>query len=206
MEYKVVIGETEYTDEDIRSANIERPLFQDFSIGNACEAALKILFRQKTNIPRMSPIVPYVLEDGSSQWEKLGTFYIDERENSLSSGLLSVVAYDSMLKADRIWVPDQSLEFPMSMSDASNIIAGLMGISVDQRSQVSQSYTIDYPANDITLRGVLCGIAAAHGANWIITRNDQLLLVPLRSTPSETNYLVDQTGRAILIGGDRILV
>lgn len=204
MEYKIVIGESEYTSEGIRSANIERPLFQDLSIGNACEASLKILFRQKTEIPRMSAIVPYALVE--STWEKLGTFYIDERDNSESNGLLSVVAYDSMLKADKVWVPDQSLEFPMSMASAVNTIANLMGISVDSRTQVSQSYTIDYPANEITLRGVLCGIAAAHGGNWIVTRNDQLLLVPLMSFPQETNHLVSQNGSAILIGGNRILV
>lgn len=202
MKYKVVINGNEYTDEDIQSGNIERPLFQDFGIGNVCESSLKIVFREKTNIPRMAPIIPYVLV--GENYEKLGTFYIDER--SESSGFLSIIAYDSMLKADVVWNPNQSLEFPMPMDDAVEIISNLMGIEVDSRSQISHSYTIDYPANEYTLRNVLSYIAAAHGGNWIITREDKLLLVPLIGFPEETNYLVNEEGSSILFGGDRILV
>ena len=201
MKYKVVIGTTEYTDEDIRSGSIERPLFQDLSIGNACEASLKLVFKKKTTIPRMASIVPYAFEN--DEWEKLGTFYIDERDES---NFMSVIAYDSMLKADKIWVPDQSLEFPMTMKNAVDEISSIMGVSVDSRTSVSTSYTIDYPANEITLRDVLCYIAAAHGANWIITREDKLLLIPLVSIPGETNFLVTEDGDGILIGGDLILV
>lgn len=51
MKYKVLIDNEEYIDADIRSANIERPLFDQLSIGNACEATLKIVFRKKTVIP-----------------------------------------------------------------------------------------------------------------------------------------------------------
>lgn len=115
--------------------------------------------------------------------------------------------YDSMLKADKMWVPDQSLEFPMPMDDAVDVIAELMGITVDPRTQVSHTYTIDYPANDYTLRDVLKFIAVANGGNWTITRNDQLLLVPLvGSMPPETHYLIEENGDAITFGGIRILV
>lgn len=204
MEYKVVIGTTEYTDADIRSANIERPLFDEVGIGNACEATLKIVFRQKTTIPKMAQMRPYALVGGS--WEQLGVFYLDER-SSTPTGIMTVVAYDSMLKANKVWAPDQSLEFPMPMDEAADVIAGLMGISVDVRSQVSSAYTIDYPANDYTLRDVLKFIAVANGGNWIITNDDKLLLVPLvGSMPEETNLLVTEGGDAVSFGGDRILV
>ena len=204
MEYKVVIDTTEYTDADIQSGNIERPLFDEFGIGNACMAMLKIVFKQKSTIPRMSKIVPKALVDG--QWEQLGVFYLDERSVK-PTGVMTVVAYDSMLKADKVWVPDQSLEFPMPMDDAVDVIAGLMGIEVDTRTKVSSTYTIDYPANDYTLRDVLKYIAVANGGNWTITRNDQLLLVPLvGSMPDETHYLIEEEGFAITFGGDRILV
>ena len=204
MEYKVVIDTTEYTDADIQSGNIERPLFDELGIGNACMAMLKIVFKQKSTIPRMSKIVPQALVD--NQWEQLGVFYLDERSVK-PTGVMTVVAYDSMLKADKVWAPDQSLEFPMPMDDAVDVIAELMGISVDARSQVSSTYTIDYPANDYTLRDVLKFIAVANGGNWIITNDDKLLLVPLvGSMPEETNLLVTEGGDAILFGGDRILV
>ena len=204
MEYKVVIDTTEYTDAYIQSGNIERPLFDELSIGNACMAMLKIVFKKKSTIPRMSKIVPQALVDG--QWEQLGVFYLDER-SAKPTGVMTVIAYDSMLKADKVWVPDQSLEFPMPMDDAVGVISELMGITVDSRTQVSHSYTIDYPANDYTLRDVLKFIAAANGGNWTITRHDQLLLVPLvGSAPPETNYLVDENGFTITLGGDRIRV
>ena len=204
MKYKVLIDNEEYIDADIRSANIERPLFDQLSIGNACEATLKIVFRKKTVIPTTAKMIPYALVN--NQWEQLGVFYLDERSIK-PTGIMTVVAYDSMLKADKVWVPDQSLEFPMPMDDAVDIIAELMGITVDPRTNVSHAYTIDYPANDYTLRGVLKFIAVANGGNWTITRNDQLLLVPLvGSMPPETHYLIEENGFAITFGGDRILV
>ena len=204
MEYKVVIDTTEYTDADIQSGNIERPLFDGLGIGNACMAMLKIVFKQKSTIPRMSKIVPQAFVD--NQWEQLGVFYLDERSVK-STGIMTVIAYDSMLKADKLWVPDQSLEFPIPMDDAVDVIAELMDITVDPRTQVSHTYTIDYPANDYTLRDVLKFIAVANGGNWTITRNNQLLLVPLvGSIPPETHYLIEENGFAITFGGDRILV
>ena len=204
MKYKVLIDNEEYIDADIRSANIERPLFDQLSIGNACEATLKIVFRKKTVIPTTAKMIPYALVN--NQWEQLGVFYLDERSIK-PTGIMTVVAYDSMLKADKVWVPDQSLEFPMPMDDAVDIIAELMGITVDPRTNVSHAYTIDYPANDYTLRDVLNFIAVANGGNWTITRNDQLLLVPLvGSMPPETHYLIEENGFAITFGGDRILV
>lgn len=204
MEYRVFIDTTEYTPADIQSGNIERPLFDEMGIGNACMAMLKIVFKRKSTIPRMSKIVPKAFVDG--QWEQLGVFYLDERSVK-PTGIMTVIAYDSMLKADKVWVPDQSLEFPMPMDNAVDIIAELMGITVDPRTQVSHTYTIDYPANDYTLRDVLRYIAVANGGNWTITRNDQLLLVPLvGSAPPETHYLIEEEGFAITFGGDRILV
>ena len=204
MEYRVVIDTTEYTPADIQSGNIERPLFDEMGVGNACMAMLKIVFKRKSTIPRMSKIVPKAFVD--DQWEQLGVFYLDERSVK-PTGIMTVIAYDSMLKADKVWVPDQSLEFPMPMDDAVDIIADLMGITVDLRTQISHTYTIDYPANDYTLRDVLRYIAVANGGNWTITRNDQLLLIPLvGSAPHETHYLIEEEGFAITFGGDRILV
>lgn len=204
MKYKVTIGDAEYTDADIRSANIERPLFDKLSIGNACEAMLNIVFRQKTVIPTMEKLIPYALVD--DQWEQLGVFYLDERELS-TTGILTVVAYDSMLKAEKVWVPEQNLVFPMTMVDAADEIARLMGVEVDERTKLNASYTIDYPANDYTLRDVLMFIAVANGGNWIMTRQDKLLLVPLvGSMPAETHYLVTEDGDAIVFGKDRILI
>lgn len=111
-----------------------------------------------------------------------------------------------MRKADVVWDPDQSLNFPMTMPDAVNIFCQLMGVELDSRTVLNSSYTIDYPANDYTIRNELCFIAAAHGGNWIITDAGELLLIPLLSMPTETNHLITDAGNAITFGGVRILV
>lgn len=205
MDYKVEIADTTYYKSDISSVVIKRPLFDKLSVGNACSAELDISIWPISTIPKMAKLVPWVREDATSSWTKLGDFYIYTRE--ITDELMHIVAYDSMMRAEQIWIPDQSLEFPMSMVSAVNTIADIMGIEVDSRTTIDNSYTIDYPANDYTLRDVLGYIAAANSGNWIITASGQLLLVPLFSSmPTETNYLIDERGNSITFGGVRIIV
>ena len=204
MKYKIDIAGTIYTECDLQSANIERPLFDRLSIGNACEARMALKFKPKSEIPIMAEIKPYVFID--SDWKPLGTFYIDERSIS-SFGIMSVSAYDSMMKADRVWEPDQSIEFPLPMSQAVSIISQLMGVKIDDRTNVSSLYQIDYPANDMTMRDVLGYFGVANAGNLIITNENKFLLVPLvGSAPEETFYLVDENRNAITFGGVRILI
>ena len=111
-----------------------------------------------------------------------------------------------MRKGDVVWVPEQSLEFPMTMPDAVDVFCETMGVELDSRTALNSNYTIDYPANDYTIRNELCYIAAAHGGNWIMTGPGKLLLVTFGGLPDETHYLVEEYGDAITFGGDRILV
>ena len=92
------------------------------------------------------------------------------------------------------------------MPTAVNLFCQMMGVKLDKRTVLNSAYIIDYPANDYTIRNELCFIAAAHGGNWIITDEGNLLLVPLLSMPAETNYLITEYGDAITFGGVRILV
>lgn len=204
-EYQVDIGGVLYGMKDIESGSIESPLFDKLSVGNTCCAELNISFWPTETPPRMVTIIPYIRAVGATAWDQLGIFYTDTRLES--DGKMSMVAYDAMLKADAVWEPDQALKFPMSMPDAVTEIASLMGVEIDPRTSLNAAYTIDYPANDYTLRDVLGYIAAAHAGNWIITTEGKLLLVPLFSSmPAETHYLVTENGDAITFGGVRILV
>lgn len=206
MDYKILVGEVEYRKSGVRSVSIESPLFEKFSAGNACAAVLEMSFRPTATVPRMARIVPAVWDEAAAEWKQLGVFWLDERSVS-SSGVMHIVAYDAMCKADVEWKPIQSLEFPLPMSAAVTEITRLMDVELDSRTTLNNSYQIDYPANGYTLRDVLCFIAAAHGGNWIITAAGKLLLVPLfGGMPEETNYLVDRDGNALTIGGVRILV
>ena len=159
-----------------------------------------------TSIPKMAKMKPYYrLTNGTqtSEWIQKGVFYIDTRVTD--SGLLTIHGYDDMLKAEQVWRP-QGLTFPMSMQQAANVIAGLMGVELDSRCVFNSSYTVSYPANEYTLRDVLRFIAAAHGGNWIMSDIGELWLVPLNTLPAETFLLCDEDGDAIQFGSDFILV
>ena len=55
-------------------------------------------------------------------------------------------------------------------------------------------------------REVLGLIAASYGGNFIISDENQLLLIKLGDLPRETNYLIDEDGDVIIFGDDMILV
>lgn len=208
---QIVIAGVTYGEDQIVSLSTTSGLFAEdtMSIGGAVAKEIDLVLRQPGNIPRMAQMIPsYRLVKGTqaSEWIQKGIYYIDTRSVDEVTGVMTIHGYDDMLKAEQVWEPAQSLEFPMPMDDAVNVIAGLMGVTLDPRTQISHTYTIDYPANDYTLRDVLRYIAVANAGNWIITDDGKLRLVSFREIPTETNYLVEEDGDAITFGGDRILV
>lgn len=205
-EYKFEINDVEYGPEEEVEHTYSNGIFEDFGFGNAYTASLTLsLFAD--NIPRAATIRRYIrLRNGNqaSEWLPKGTFFTNTRSDD--DGYWTIEAYDSMRKAEAVWVPDQSLKFPLSMPAAATEFARILEVELDQRTVLNANYAIDYPANDYTIRNELCFIAAAHGGNWIITDENKLYLVPLLSAPPETNYLVEEYGDAITFGGVRILV
>ena len=205
-EYKFFINDVEYGKDAEVSHSVESQLFEEFGIGNACCATLKLSVLADS-IPRSATIKRYlrlVNGDLATEWIPKGVFFTNRR--SCDGDYWEIEAYDAMRKADTVWEPDQSLNFPMTMPAAANIFCQLMGVELDSRTTLNSSYTIDYPANDYTIRNELCYIAAAHGGNWVITDEGKLLLIPLLSAPTETNNLITEHGDAITFGGVRILV
>ena len=205
-EYKFIINGVEYGKGAEVSLSVESQLFEEFGIGNACCATLKLAV-VADNIPRGATINRYLrLVNGTqaTAWIPKGTFFTNKR--SRDGDYWEIEAYDAMRKADVVWEPAQSLTFPMSMPAAVNLFCQMMGVKLDKRTVLNSAYTIDYPANDYTIRNELCFIAAAHGGNWIMPDEGNLLLVPLLSMPEETNYLITEHGDAITFGGVRILV
>ncbi len=205
-EFKFVINDVEYGKDAEVSHSVESQLFEEFGIGNACCATLKLAVIAD-NIPRAATIKRYLrLVNGSqaTAWIPKGVFFTNKR--SRDGDYWEVEAYDAMRKADVVWEPSNSLTFPMSMPTAVNLFCQMMGVKLDKRTALNSAYTIDYPANDYTVRNELCYIAAAHGGNWVITDEGKLRLIPLLSAPTETNNLITEHGDAITFGGVRILV
>ena len=205
-EYGFDISGTWYGPEQEVRHSVNSGLYEEFGIGNASISQISLEL-YATEIPRGATIKRYIrLKNGDqvSEWLPKGVFFANRRIED--DGYWTVEAFDAMRKAEAVWEPDQSLEFPLSMPDAVAEFARIMGVTVDPRTVLNADYSIDYPANEYTIRTELRYIAAAHAGNWIVTDAGELLLVPLLSIPVETNYLVDNVGNAITLGGVRILV
>lgn len=205
-EYQFDINGVLYGPEREVEHSVDAGLYEEFGIGNAATAKLTLKL-YADSVPRAATIRRYVrLKNGSqaTEWLPKGVFFTNRR--SEEDGQWTVEAFDAMRKAERVWTPDQSLTFPMTAPNAVAEIARIMQVQVDPRTQLDPAYTIDYPANDYTLRDELRFIAAAHAGNWVVTGEGKLLLVPLLSAPPETFYLVTEYGEPITFGGVRILV
>ena len=205
-EYGFDINGKWYGPESEVEHSVSNQLYDKLGIGNATISQITLSL-YADDIPRSATIKRYIrLKNGDqvSEWLPKGIFFTNRR--SEDDGYWTIEAYDSMRKAENVWEPDQSLEFPMTMPDAVKEFARIMEVEIDPRTMLNPAYTIDYPANEYTIRNELCYIAAAHCGNFIITDEGKLLLVGLLSIPEETNYLVNEYGDAITIGGVRILV
>lgn len=213
-EYAFEVNGAWYGPEAEVTHSADSGLYEQFGIGNAATAKLTIsLFAEM--IPRSACIKRYIRlvnGDQASEWLPKGVFFTSRR--TVEDGYWTIEAYDAMRKAEAPWEPDQSLSFPLKMTDAVAEFARIMGVEVDPRTTINPAYTIDYPASDpnseagdyYSIRQELQWIAAAHCGNWIMTGEGKLLLVPLLSMPDETNYFVTQYGDAVTFGGVKILV
>lgn len=166
------------TDAEV-SHSVDHSLFDEFGIGNVTVAKLSLRL-YADNIPRAATVKRYarlVNGDTVSEWLPKGTFFTSRRV--ADENLWSIDAYDALRKAETVWEPDQSLTFPMTMPDAVAEFCRILGVELDERTVLNSAYTIDYPANEYTIRKELGFIAAAHGGNWIMTDEGRLWLVPL---------------------------
>lgn len=208
-EIKINIAGVDYGQDKIVSLSTSGGLFAEGTLGagGAVAGEIDLQLYDPGPIPKMAKLIPYyrfTAGNQVSEWIQKGVYYIDTR--SQDGNVLTIHGFDDMLKAEQVWYPDQSLVFPMSMQAAATEIAGIMGVTIDSRTQFNALYQVDYPANDWTLRDILRFIAAAHAANWVMTDLGQLRMVPIYEIPDTTSYLVDEYGNAITFGGIRILV
>lgn len=216
VEAKLRIAGVEYGEDQIvrKSLMVYGGLYSTFGIGNCCARQIDFEIYPQGTIPRQAKIEVYMrlrLGEQVSEWISKGVFFFSTRKTDRVTGVLSVHGYDSMLKAEQTWL-DSSYDaetWPMPVWTAVNDIAARMGVAVDSRTQLNESFPVQYPVDDegdMTMREELGRIAVANAGNWIITDEGELLLVGLNSMPKETNHLVTETGSAITFGGVRILV
>lgn len=212
IEVQAVVAGVTYNDQqDIISCEITRTLFSQVTpgIGNCCSAELDFTFMPSQPVPRMAKIqifVRVVVGEQVSEWIPQGTFYTDTRSTGIL-GEVSIHAYDAMLMANQPFFTEGDIgQWPQTMSAIVQKIATAMGVTIDSRTVLNSSYTMEFPGTDQNMRTVLGYIGAANGGNWIITPAGELRLIGLADVPAETNLLVTENGDAILFGEVRLIV
>lgn len=171
----------------------------------------EIIFTQDKlggTLTNLSDLITWT-EDGPdySEWIPKGTFYIDTRKLDAETGVLTLHGFDAMLKGSNepFLQEGDTGEWPRSAPVIVGEICELMGVELDERTELSDVVLVPYP-NDWTCREILSMVGIAHCGNWTITDAGKLRLVPLWSIPEATHYLVDQYGDPITLGGVKILV
>ena len=183
-------------------------------VGSAVSGEIDItMIEPAGNIPKMARLAPYVrATDGErvSEWLPKGVYFVDTRytsHNDNALDILTIHGYDSMLMFERDYPSDDQNTYPLLDTAMVQHIADSIKISVDPRTfeRMDKGYTFPLPVG-YSSREVLSFIAASYGGNFIISDENQLLLIKLGDLPKETNYLISSVGDVIMIGGDRILV
>lgn len=226
LEARAVIAGTVYTDMPTAPV-VNRALMQNgLSIGNAVSATCQLSVRTNDAIPKSAEVViQYRLTDGAtaSEWLTAGTFYISHRQRDPVTGVVALVCYDALLKANMAmpllmpWTTKGgqvmttrsgewlylSAHYPRSMAAVLNDLLLVLGLELDPATQIAEGdgYTIDDVTPSTTINNVLGKIAAANGGNWIMTPAGKLKLVPVVSASGAagaTANVVDVDG---IVGG-----
>lgn len=183
-------------------------------VGSAVSGEIDVtMLAPVADVPKMARLTPFIrATDGVrvSEWIPKGVYFIDTRHTSHNANgldILTIHGYDSMLKFESDYPSDNEHDYPMLDTAMVQHIADSIEINVDPRTfeRMNHGYTFPLPVG-YSSREVLGIIAASYGGNFIISDENQLLLIKLGDLPKETNYLIDAAGDAIVFGGDRILV
>ena len=215
-EHKAVIAGVEYGEADIVGVpEVTRAMFAANTpgIGGCVAGVLDLEVIPKGTIPRMAEIRLYTRLVGYvngtrqvSEWIPKGVFYIDTRTTDRASGVVTIRAYDAMLKAEQSFLTEVTEDdWPKPMGEVVAEIAQRMGVEVDSRTTLSTAFRVGLPL-EYTMREVLGHIGVAMAGNWYMTDAGKLRLVTLGQMPAETSYLVNEDGDVILFGDTRIII
>ena len=201
FEVKVNISGTDYGMNVLTSLNSNRSVFGSGSprLGLAPAGELSLsLYLGSASVPRMAEIRPYfrvVNDTQQSEWIAKGVYYVDTREADTTTGLLTLHAYDAMLKGEQAY-PSVEHIWPYSDINVVTEIASFLGVAVDTQttSLMTAGFQIPLPAQ-YTIRETLQYIAALYGGSFVITDSNTLRLIPLWSVKSEADAPLGGTHR-----------
>ena len=186
VESKAIINSVEYTGESLSPPIITRALMQNgVTIGNVVSAVCTFSLITTNVIPKSAEVqIKMRLTDNAetspttSEWLPCGTFYVSRRKRDPISGEVAFECYDALLKAGAVWEP-ASDTWPKSMTSIVSEFLTLLGLQLDSRTTIDANYTLSGVNAGATIRDVLGIIAQYHGANWIVTPENKLRMVPI---------------------------
>ena len=224
MKYvKLNINGTDYNSTKFVALQTHKSLFDsEPSVGNCiCGELEATLLIPNASIPRNAKVIPYVKEDNGA-WQKKSEFFIYSRSTDYVSGALTIKAYDAIFKAEApILLPGNVGQWPRTDKAVMQEIASRTGTTINAESLafMNKGYPVQFPgisvegesgteyeADGTTMRQVAGYIASMYAGNWIIDSAGEWRLIRLGDVPPITNYLIEEHGDNILIGGVRILV
>ena len=190
FEVKINIDGTDYGQDTIFSLSTDSKIFADApTIGGVYSATCNFsIISDGTSIPRMAKCIPYFrVTDGTntSEWIKKGEFYIDTRKVTNNGGSIDVFeafCYDGMMMANQPYASSSIAVWPATDTAVVADICTTLGFTQDTRNAaiMTGGYTLPIPVgeND-TYRDYLSYIAAMYAANWIMSDDGKLRLVPI---------------------------
>lgn len=178
VEFKLNIAGTDIPAEDIEKLTLEGALFTEYSIGNCNLRQATIKVPGNYTPGDVVQIYARVANSSSSgPWILLNTLIIYSRE--LIDGTYSnIKAYDALCRAEYVYKREPT----WADTTADAVVAGIcadLGLTLTTRAQGILP-TYDFPdPNSMTARDILGNIAVAAAANWCMTYDGKLDLVPL---------------------------
>lgn len=178
VEYKLNIAGTDIPASAVEELSLEGALFTEYSIGN-CNLRSADITVQGNYSPGDEVKVYARLANATTaaEWIQLCDLIIYSRE--LVDGTYSVItAYDKLCQAEYVYkrVPTWT---DQPMSDVVTGICTDLGLTLTTRAAgLLPAYIVEDP-NAMTARDLLCNIATAVAANWCMTYDGKLDLIPL---------------------------
>lgn len=195
VEFKLNIAGTDIPAADIEKLTMEGALFSEYSIGNCNlrQATIKVPGNYTPgDVVRIYARVANSTSAGP--WILLNTLIIYSRE-LIDGTYSSIKAYDALCQAEYVYKREPT----WADTTADAVVAGIcadLGLTLTTRAQGILP-TYDFPdPNSMTARDILCNIAVAAAANWCMTYDGKLDLVPLVVPAS---YVYDIQGADIAL-------
>ncbi len=178
IEYSVSVDSLTFTNADIVSMKITGGLYTGYtqSYGGTFSRRLRLQVRtaSPSSVPLRATVIPSLrtVTPADGAWNALGTFFIDHREYDVGSGVLTIDAYDAMIKAEALFEYEDNTWVD---STVFALIAQQIGVSQDLRSTFG-GYRLP-KLEGYTCREILRYLAVIEGGNFVITAENKLRLI-----------------------------